>query len=267
MTEKKINKVSGAAKNKQTTAPTWQPSPENKGKSTQLRLFAGLAWIGAILAQIGAIYYITHVQPIQIFIPILIMVIDAALAITGGVLWKKSNRLNPPSEANKLLFTLQSQLGLIVAIIAFLPLIIFIFTSKDLDKKQKGILGSIAVLLMIITGIVGTDFNPVSKEDYAAQTQVVQALTGQDMVYGTKSGSKYHLYDDCQYLKSENVKELNHGTVADIHVANTHIGTGEDALCSACLKRGLKNKNWTKEDLSNALLTQNEAENDDHAEV
>lgn len=253
MTQKKINQVSGAAKDAPKTNKTWKPSAENKGKASQLRLFAALAWLGAILAQVGAIYYISHTQPIKIWIPIVIMVVDAALAITGGMLWKKSNRLDPPSEANKFLFSLQSQLGLIVAIIAFLPLVIFIFTSKDLDKKQKGILGSIAVLLMVVAGIAGTDFNPPSQEAYAAQTQVVEALTGQDMVYGTKSGSKYHLYEDCQYLKSENVKELNHGTVADLHAANSHIGTGEDALCSACLKRALKAKGWNQEDLTNEI--------------
>lgn len=255
----KINKVTGtskaSSKEKKTTA-TWKPSAENKSKATRFRIFAALAWVGAILAQLGAIYYISHTKPIAMWIPIVIMVVDAALVITGGILWKKSNRLAPPSEANKFLFYIQSQLGLIVAIIAFLPLVIFIFTSKDLDKKKKGILGSIAVVLMVAAGLVSTDFNPVSSEDYAAQTQVVQALTGQDLVYGTKSGGKYHLYEDCQHLKREDVKELNHGTVADLHAANTHIGTGEDALCSTCLKRALKEKNWSEEDLSKELLTQ-----------
>lgn len=265
MTEKKINQVSGTAKETKATGKTWKPSAENKGKATQLRIFAALAWVGAILAQIGAIYYISHAQPINIWIPILIMGVDAVLAITGGMLWKKSNRLDPPSEANKFLFNLQSQLGLIVAIIAFLPLIIFIFTSDKLDKKQKGILGSIAVLLMVVAGVAGTDFNPASQEAYAAQTQVVEALTGQDLVYGTKSGSKYHLYEDCQYLKSENVKELNHGTVADLHAANSHIGTGEDALCSACLKRALKAKGWNQEDLIQEILKQ-QSEDDAPAE-
>lgn len=267
MSEKKINKVtSSSTKDKKTTA-TWKPSAENKSKATSFRIFAALAWVGAILAQLGAIYYISHTKPIAIWIPIAIMVVDAALAITGGILWKKSNRLDPPSEANKFLFNIQSQLGLIVAIIAFLPLVIFIFTSKDLDKKQKGILGSIAVVLMVAAGLVGTDFNPVSSEDYAAQTEVVQALTGQDLVYGTKSGSKYHLYEDCQYLKSENVKELNHGTVADLHAANTHIGTGEDALCSACLKRALKEINWSQEDLAEELLHQHSAAEEEQEEA
>ena len=75
---------------------------------------------------------------------IILIVIDLALAVTGSILWKKSNRLDPASEKNKLLFFMQSQLGLVVAVIAFLPLIVFILTSKNLDTKQKGILGGIA---------------------------------------------------------------------------------------------------------------------------
>ncbi len=65
------------------------------------------------------------------------MVVDLVLVVIGSMLWKKSNRLDPASEKNKFMFFMQSQLGLVVSAIAFLPLIIFILTSKNLDKKQK----------------------------------------------------------------------------------------------------------------------------------
>jgi len=41
------------------------------------------------------------------------------------------------------MFFMQSQLGLVVAIIAFHPLIVFVLTSKKMDANQKGILGGI----------------------------------------------------------------------------------------------------------------------------
>lgn len=256
MSEKKVTNIKGTAKPATNDAPTWQPTAQNKGKANRLRLFAGLAWLAAIAAQIGAIYYITHTNPIKLWLPIVIIVVDAAFAITGGILWKKSNHIDPPSEANKFLFFMQSQLGIFIAIIAFLPLVVLIFTNKNMDKKQKGILATVAILLMGAAGLMGTDFNPASVEKYQAQSEVVKQLTGQDLVYGTKSGSKYHLYKDCQYLKSDNVKELFQGTVADIHAKNTHIKTDADALCSACEKRALKAKGLTKDELNKAVSKQ-----------
>lgn len=243
MTEKKkVTDVSGTAKKNGVETPTWQPSAEGKSKANSFRIFAAISWVVAVLAQLGAIYYIVHTNPIKIWIPIVIMLVDVAFAVVGGLLWKRSNHIDPPSEANKVLFFIQSQLGLVIAIIAFLPLIVVILTSKNVDKKQKGILTAVAVVLMGAAGVMGTDFHPASVEKYQAQSDVVKNLTGQDKVYGTKSGSKYHLYEDCRYLKSANTKELFEGSVADLHEKNSHIGTDEDALCSVCRTRALKEK-------------------------
>jgi len=63
------------------------------------------------------------------------------------------------------MFFMQSQLGLVVAIIAFHPLIIFVLTSKKMDANQKGILGGIAGLSLIIAGVTGFEFNPPSVEE------------------------------------------------------------------------------------------------------
>lgn len=145
---------------------------------------------------------------------IILIVIDLALAVTGSILWKKSNRLDPPSEKNKLMFFMQSQLGLVVAIIAFLPLIIFILTNKNLDAKQKGILGGIAGVALIIAGITGVDFNPPSVEQYTEQTARVEELTGNNLVYWTKSGTKYHLYDNCHSINKDATTEIFEGSVA-----------------------------------------------------
>lgn len=109
---------------------------------------------------------------------------------------------------------MQNQLGLVVAVIAFLPLIIFILTNKDLDAKQKGILGGIAGVALLIAGLTGTDFNPPSVEQYTEQTARVEALTGVNSVYWTKSGTKYHLYDDCHTINTDATTEIFQGTVA-----------------------------------------------------
>ena len=134
-TKKKITRVesSGNAANQ----ATWKPTEENKAKATRNRVIAALLWILAVVAQLIAIRHIVQVVPIKMWFVIVLIAVDLVLAILGSILWKKSNRLDPPSEKNKFLFFLQSQLGLFIAIVAFLPLVIVIFTNKNLDGKQK----------------------------------------------------------------------------------------------------------------------------------
>src|SRR5690554_7903250 len=97
---------------------------------------------------------------------IVVIVVILALAITGSTLWKKANRLDPASEKDKVRFFVQNQLGAIMGVLAFLPLVILIFMNKDIDGKTKGIAGSIAVVALLVAGITGADFNPPSVEKY-----------------------------------------------------------------------------------------------------
>ena len=215
MSSKKITKIEGDNPSSTSTSSstTFVPTGEAKGKATQLRLFAGLSWAVAIVAQIFAIKFVLA-QPINMTWIIGLIVVDLAFAILGSYFWKKSNRLDPASEKNKFMFFMQSQLGLIVAVIAFLPLVIFVFTNKNMDGKQKGIIGGIAVVALLIAGITGTDFSPPSVEQYTEQTKQVEDLTGTNLVYWTKSGKSYHLYNDCGYINSDRTTEIFEGTVA-----------------------------------------------------
>jgi hypothetical protein len=252
-TDKKVIRVGGGGSTptQQSTEKIFVPTPESKGKATQLRIIACILWFLAICAQVFAISLLFK-QPVNMTWIIILIVIDLALVIIGALLWKKSNRLDPASEKDKLKFFLQSQLGLVAAIVAFLPLVIFILTSKNLDGKQKGILGGIAAAALVIAGIVGTDFNPPSIEKYTEQSMYVQELMGADKVYGTKSGSKYHLYEDCQYLRSDRTTAIFEGTVADLYANNSRIKPDISSLCSVCEKRAAKEKGWTDEQLQQA---------------
>src|SRR5690606_38371685 len=173
--KRKITRVETENNNLQDKPQQFKPTAESKGKATRLRVIAGILWFLAICAQVGAILLLFQ-KPINMIWIIVLIVIDLALAITGSILWKKSNRLDPASEKNKFMFFMQSQLGLVVAVIAFLPLIIFILTSKNLDGKQKGILAGIAGVALVIAGITGYDFNPPSIEQYTEQTNRVEWL-------------------------------------------------------------------------------------------
>lgn len=247
-TKKKITRVesSGNAANQ----ATWKPTEENKAKATRNRVIAALLWILAVVAQLIAIRHIVQVVPIKMWFVIVLIAVDLVLAILGSILWKKSNRLDPPSEKNKFLFFLQSQLGLFTAIVAFLPLVIVIFTNKNLDGKQKGILGGIAIAALVAAGLVGTDFNPPSVEQYTQDSNYVKELMGSDYVYWTKSGSKYHLYQDCQHLKGDRTTEIfEGGSVSDAYANNSRIKPTLESLCKTCEARAAKEKGWTPEDL------------------
>jgi hypothetical protein len=234
MAKKKIVHVGGNNSSNIGTTETFKPTAESKSKATRLRVISAILWLLAIGAQVVAISLLFR-QPINMMWIIILIVIDLALAITGSILWKKSNRLDPASEKNKFLFFMQSQLGLVVAIIAFLPLVIFILTNKNLDAKQKGILGGIAGLALIIAGVTGIDFNPPSVEQYTEQTQRVEELTGINEVYWTKSGTKYHIYEDCHAINKDVTTEIFQGTVAQARELKNIT-----ELCKFCENRAAK---------------------------
>ena len=262
-TDKKVTRVEGgdSAPREQSSGP-FRPTEENKGKAKQLRLFSILAWLLALGAQGGAIYLLFQ-PPVNMTWVIVLIVVDLALAILGAQLWKKANRLDPPSEKNKFMFFMQSQLGLVTAIIAFLPLIIFIFTSKNLDKKQKGILGGVAVVALLIAGVAGVDFNPPSVEQYTEQTKYVEKLNkNQNLVYWTKSGTVYHLESGCSYINTDKTDEIFEGSVAQARELKNITN-----LCSLCERRALKANQLDKSDVEQEVKSEMEAEESGESEA
>lgn len=239
MSDKKITKIDGADE-QSTQSRTFVPTEESKGKATQLRMFAALSWLGAIGAQIWAITFLFKQPQPENFMTwmIALIVVDLAFAILGSYLWKKSNRLDPASEKNKFMFFMQSQLGLVVAVIAFLPLVIFVLTSKNLDGKQKGIIGGIAGVALVIAGIAGTDFNPPSVEQYTEQTAQVEGLNnGVNHVFWTKSGKSFHLFQECHTINKKATTEIFQGTVAQARELKNITD-----LCDFCENKAEKNK-------------------------
>lgn len=248
--KKKITRVDGGTpSSSEKQSKTFVPTAESKGKATQLRVIASILWVLAIVAQVVAITLILK-QPVQLVWVIVCIAIDLALVIVGAVLWKKSNRLDPASEKQKLRFFIQNQLGLAAAIVAFLPLVVVIFTNKNLDGKQKGILGGVAVVALIVAAIVGFDFNPPSVEQYTEQTNRVEWLNeGKNDVYWTKSGTVYHLYPDCSYINTRRTDEIFEGTVAQGRELKNIT-----SLCSRCENRAIKEKNLDESDYFSTIV-------------
>jgi len=219
MTDKKTSKKVTNVESDDTTSTSndgrvFTPTEENAKKATMNRIISAILWAAGIGIEIFAIIKLKEV-PINMTLLIVLIVAILILVVIANVLWKKANRLDPASEKNKTKFFIQNQLGLIISVLAFLPLVILILKNKNLSGKQKGILGGIAGAALVIAGLTGTEFNPVSQEQYAEQTAQVELLNdGVNKVYWTKSGKSYHLYQDCGYINSDRTDEIFQGTVA-----------------------------------------------------
>ncbi len=216
----------------------FEASAEAKGKAKQFRLFAILAWLIAMAGQVFAIVKLIHDDTLVWLIVAIVVIL--ALAITGSTLWKKANRLDPASEKNKTKFFIQNQLGAIMGVLAFLPMVILIFMNKDVNGKTKGIAGSIAVVALLVAGISGVDFNPPSIEKYTEeindQTATVKDLNfDNDNVYWSRAGNKYHIFEDCQHIK--NREGVTNGTVKESWEQK-----GISELCKTCENRALKER-------------------------
>jgi hypothetical protein len=265
-TSKKVTRAGGGSAPQKTAR--FVPTAEAKAQAKKLRVFAVLFWVLAIAAQIAAIYVLLNmVQPVReitvaapaaeavivdgeapdgalsarqeaqarssraMTLIILFIILDLIFVVLGSVLfWKKANRLDPASEKDKVRFFLQNQLGVIMAILAFLPLIILILTNKDLDDKQKGILGAVAGVALLVAGYFGIDFNPPSIEQYTAEIERMEELTGGNDVFWTRTGVRYHIYQDCGSINTERTTSIFSGPLQYAYAGNTSI-TG---LCGHC---------------------------------
>lgn len=235
---KKITRVEDGEASSSSTVNetrTFIASDESKAKARTFRIIAIISWILAIGFEVWAIMLLQK-APVNTTLLIIMIVADLIFAVTGSLLWKKSNRLDPASNKERVKFFIQNQLGLIISLIAFLPLVILIFTNKNLDKKQKGLVGAVAVVALVIASVLGIDFNPPSIEQYTEQTEQVKSLNnGINNVYWTKSGHSYHLYQDCSYINTDRTDEIFEGTVAKARELKNITD-----LCDRCANRAKK---------------------------
>lgn len=164
----------------------WQATQDQKGAAKRLRIYAALSWFVAIGTEIAGIVLLKQHKFDHGNLPLLIglLVVIAVFAIAGSVMWKKANTHDPASRADAFRFFVQNQLGAIVTMIAFLPLIVLIFMDKDMDPKNKKIAGGVGVVLALLATLVGIDFKPPSTEQYtqdmnqcAAQIKAAEPTT------------------------------------------------------------------------------------------
>jgi hypothetical protein len=146
----------------------WRATQGQKSAATRLRIFAAIAWVIAIGGEVAGIVLLRQHKFDHGNLPLLIGILVgiAIFAIAGSLMWKAANKHDPASKADPARFFFQNQLGAIITVIAFLPLIVLIFMDKDMDPKNKKIAGGIGVVLAAAATLIGVDFSPPSTEQY-----------------------------------------------------------------------------------------------------
>ena len=156
----------------------WQATQGQKSAATHLRMFAAISWVVAIGGEIdGIVLLLQHKFDhgnLALLIGILVGI--AIFAIAGNLMWKAANRHDPARASDTGKFFFQNQLGAIITLIAFLPLIVLIFKDKDMDPKNKKVAGGVGAALAVVATLIGVSCKPPSVEQY---TQDMNACAAQ----------------------------------------------------------------------------------------
>lgn len=204
---------------------SFTPTPAAKSEATRLRFIALGLWLVAIALEVVAIVWLLR-PPFDELVAnqgfpqwrwwtlLGFIAVIGVLAIIGSQLWKKANRLDPASRKEPVKFFIQNQLGAFIALLAFLPLIAMIFLNKDMDSKQKGIAGAAGIIVAVAAAALGVDFQPLSQEQAAVESQVVTQLVGQDHVWWSAGGRVVHLCQDVSDLRNATT-QISSGPIAD----------------------------------------------------
>ena len=203
------------------------------GNATGLRIGAIALWVLAIAFEVLAVLVLSETINLKIMPTmwqlILLIVLDLICVIIGAQLWKRANHIDPAERKNALKFWLWNNMGIIVCVVAFVPVIILLLTNKNLDKKTKTIATVVAVIALLIGGLASYDWYPVEKNEKSALLYELEQK-GITQVYWTESGHKFHSSEDCQALN--NSETLYVGTPEEAF-DNTRINN----MCKFCANR------------------------------
>ncbi|WP_217134399.1 hypothetical protein [Leucobacter chinensis] len=237
---------------RQADGPVWAPTEEAARKAKTSRLIAWGSWAIAIIAEVATIIWVLPTANEKLWLLLVMLVPIALFAIAGNLMWKKANRLSPASKENAFAFFVQNQLGAIMTVIAFLPLVIFILLDKNMNGKQKAVAGGLAGLaLVLIATLTGIEWDGgPSQEQYAEEENIMLQLTGKDEVFWVKNGSVFHVCETVPDVNKESADgRIFTGSVAEAHEA------GKDRLT----------KRWQSEAVKHCGYTQDEVDKVAHA--
>lgn len=186
---------------------------ERAARATPLRIGAFALWALGIVAEVLAVVFLKGNKSLPWLVTPLI--IDLMLVVVGSQLWKKANHIDPPAKAEGFMYWVKTELGAIVAVVAFAPVIAIMLIDKNADRKTKGIATIVAAVALVIAGASGIDYHPAAQEGLDAALQQAALLSDDGKTYFTPGGEVYHFNPDCQAL---------------VHSATIEEGTVEQAF-------------------------------------
>lgn len=207
---------------------------ERKGNALPFRIAAIVLWVLGIACEVVAILTANG----TLFLPglsqmvwlIIWIVADLVLVVVGSQLWKRANHISPASKESKVAYWVQTDLGIIIAVIAFAPIILLMLSNKDLDKKTKQVCSAVAGIALVAAIGSGIDYHPTTQEDLDQAEAGAAVLSDDGLCYWTPFGKVYHFNPDCQYIK--NSSTIYSGTVQEAIDAKRVEG------CSGCTVEG-----------------------------
>src|SRR3954471_17296405 len=121
----------------------WRATHGQESAAKRLRIFAALSWVIAICGEVAGVVLLYRHKFDHGNLPLLIGILVgiAIFAIAGSLMWKAANRKDPARESDTFRFFVQNQLGAIITLIAFLPLVLLILNDKNMDPKSKKVAG------------------------------------------------------------------------------------------------------------------------------
>jgi len=229
----------------------WKASDEAKAGASTKRVIAIVLWaLALVLEGLGIWYLLTQLRGTNVdgepntgFIPsdylmwvaIGLLVVMGVLTVIGSRLWQAANHADPASRQQPVKFFVQNQLGAIIPIIVFVPIILLILFNKNIDSRTKTVAGIAGAVVLVAAVLLGIDYNPASVEQNTEEqieeeianegqideyTAIVEELTGADSVAWTLNGKVYHLCETTSAVTQQSADgRIFTGSVAAAHEA------------------------------------------------
>ena len=272
--KQEVKKETEARAPEKAEAPSGSKKPARKEDNAEqasrvkgLRAGAIVLWVLAIACEVAAFWLLSkialNINTITLNDPIMLLfigaiVLDAVLCIIAAQLWKKANHIHPCLNNSAFVRTLVHQLGVIMALVCLLPIgIVFILKSKDMNKKLRTILIVIMALLFAGTTAASVDYQQPTADEVAA-LQEAEGTSDDTIVWWTKYGKSFHLYEDCQTMR--NPDNIVSGPMGGVDDAGNIVDMGGTSafennrfdLCDYCEQRATRESGTTEETLEPA---------------